>query len=77
VVLALIESKDPKQYIQRLKQRDPELGKGWVQIVRTLSMLGEAATTEITKVDDAQGFHESKAAARKGGEVAVMKNGKE
>ncbi len=34
------------------------------------SMLGEAATTEITRVDDAQGFHESKKAARKGGEVA-------
>ncbi|MBM4314769.1 MAG: Bro-N domain-containing protein, partial [Deltaproteobacteria bacterium] len=38
VVLALIDSKDPKQYIQRLKQRDPELGKGWVQIVHTLSI---------------------------------------
>jgi len=38
VVLALIESKDPKQYIQRMKQRDPELGKGWVQIVHTLSI---------------------------------------
>jgi DNA-damage-inducible protein D len=38
VVLALIDSKDPKQYIQRLKQRDPELGKGWVQIVHTLSV---------------------------------------
>lgn len=37
VVLALIASKDPKQYIQRMKQRDPELGKGWVQIVHTLS----------------------------------------
>ncbi len=34
------------------------------------SMLGEAATTEITRVDDAKGFHESKSAARKGGEVA-------
>jgi DNA-damage-inducible protein D len=34
------------------------------------SMLGEAATTEITRVDDAQGFKESKRAARKGGEVA-------
>jgi hypothetical protein len=34
------------------------------------SMLGEAATTEITRVDDAQGFRESKTAARKGGEVA-------
>src|SRR5450759_3911619 len=38
VVLALIESRDPKQYIQRMKQRDPELGKGWVQIVHTLSV---------------------------------------
>lgn len=33
-------------------------------------MLGEAATTEITRIDDAQGFAESKTAARKGGEVA-------
>jgi prophage antirepressor-like protein len=36
VVLALIDSTDPKQYIQRMKQRDPELAKGWVQIVHTL-----------------------------------------
>ena len=36
VVLALTDSRDPKQYIQRMKQRDPELGKGWVQIVHTL-----------------------------------------
>ena len=34
------------------------------------SMLGEAATTEITRVDDAKGFQESKRAAHKGGEVA-------
>ncbi|MBI4825782.1 MAG: Bro-N domain-containing protein [Nitrospirae bacterium] len=34
------------------------------------SMLGEAATTEITRVDDAKGFHESKRSARKGGVVA-------
>jgi len=34
------------------------------------SMLGEAATTEITRADDAQGFTESKTAACKGGEVA-------
>jgi len=33
-------------------------------------MLGEAATTEITRVDDARGFQESRRAARKGGEVA-------
>ncbi len=38
IVVTLIDSKDPKQYIQRMKQRDPELGKGWVQIVHTLSI---------------------------------------
>lgn len=36
VVLALIDSNDPKQYIQRMKIRDTELSKGWVQIVHTL-----------------------------------------
>lgn len=36
VVLALIDSSDPKQYIQKMKKRDPELSKGWVQIVHTL-----------------------------------------
>jgi hypothetical protein len=35
VVLALIDSRDPKQYVQRMKQRDPELAKGWVQFVHT------------------------------------------
>lgn len=34
------------------------------------SMLGEAATTEITRVQDAQGFDENKTAARKGGRIA-------
>jgi DNA-damage-inducible protein D len=34
------------------------------------SMLGEAATTEITRADDARGFKKSKSAARKGGDVA-------
>jgi hypothetical protein len=107
-VSALMESKYPKQYIQRMKQRDPELGKGWVQIVYTLSakiskatfgltlseykdlkglerenlrdhmndlelifsILGEAATTEITKTQDAQGFEENRTAAKKGGQIA-------
>lgn len=34
------------------------------------SMLGEAATTEITKTRDVQGFVESKIAAHEGGTVA-------
>jgi hypothetical protein len=36
VVLVLTESKDPKQYIKRMRQRDTELAKGWVQFVPTL-----------------------------------------
>ncbi len=38
IVFALTDSKDPKQYIQRLKSRDEELKKGWVQIVHTLEI---------------------------------------
>ena len=34
--MALTESKDPKQYIQKLKKRDKLLNEGWVQFVRTL-----------------------------------------
>jgi prophage antirepressor-like protein len=36
VVFALTDSKDPKQYINRLRKRDEELAKGWVQFVHTL-----------------------------------------
>ncbi|MFO7618432.1 MAG: Bro-N domain-containing protein [Thermoplasmata archaeon] len=34
------------------------------------TMLGEAATTEIARTKDAQGFPENKAAARKGGKIS-------
>jgi len=36
VVLVLTDSNDPKQYIKRMRQRDKELAKGWVQFVPTL-----------------------------------------
>ena len=35
-VAALTDSSAPKQYVKRLKQRDAELAKGWVQFVPTL-----------------------------------------
>ncbi len=38
VIAALTDSKDPKQYIQKMKQREEDLAKGWVQIVHTLSV---------------------------------------
>ena len=36
VILVLTDSKDPKQYIKRMRQRDEDLAKGWVQFVPTL-----------------------------------------
>lgn len=38
IVFALTDSKDPKQYIQKMKQRDEPLAQGWVQIVLTLEI---------------------------------------
>src|SRR3972149_7439941 len=38
VFLSLIDSNDPKQYIQRIKLRDLELAKGWGQIATPLSI---------------------------------------
>ncbi len=36
IVYILTDSSDTKQYIQKMKQRDEPLTKGWVQIVHTL-----------------------------------------
>jgi len=36
VVGVLTDSADIKQYINRMRQRDSELSKGWVQFVHTL-----------------------------------------
>jgi prophage antirepressor-like protein len=38
VVRALTDSSDPKQYVKKMRQREPELQKGWVQIVPTLEV---------------------------------------
>ncbi|MBU2099614.1 Bro-N domain-containing protein [Candidatus Micrarchaeota archaeon] len=35
IIAVLSDSKDPKQYIQKMKQRDLPLAEGWVQIVHT------------------------------------------
>ena len=36
VIAALTDSNDPKQYVKKMRSRDPELSKGWVQIVPPL-----------------------------------------
>ena len=35
-----------------------------------INMIGEKATTDITKKDDARGFEECKTSAKKGGNIA-------
>ena len=39
VIAVLTDSKDPKQYIKRMRQRDEALAQGWVQIVPTLGQV--------------------------------------
>nr|WP_199082828.1 hypothetical protein [Pedobacter sp. ASV19] len=36
VIGILTDSNDPKQYVKKMRQRDEQLAKGWVQIVPTL-----------------------------------------
>ncbi len=38
IVIALTDSVDAKQYLQRMKTRDKELSKGYVQFIHTLSI---------------------------------------
>lgn len=51
VVCALTDSKDPKQYVNKLRQRDEELSKGWVQIVHTLKMDTKGGKQKINCAD--------------------------
>jgi DNA-damage-inducible protein D len=38
VIEVLTDSKDPKQYIKKMRKRDEDLARGWVQFVPTLSV---------------------------------------
>jgi len=51
IISALTDSNDPKQYIQKLKQRDEILGEGWVQIVRTLLVNTEGGKQSMNCAD--------------------------
>jgi hypothetical protein len=60
----------PSEY-KKLKGLDRENLRDHMNDLELIfSMLGEAATTELTRIKDAQGFIENKEAAQKGGEVA-------
>lgn len=51
VVYALTDSKDPKQYINKLRKRDQILSQGWVQIVHTLKMNTNGGKQRINCAD--------------------------
>ena len=47
VVAVLADSSDPKQYINRMRQRDPEIAKGWVQFVHTLPIVTPGGSQQM------------------------------
>lgn len=51
VVYVLTDSKDPKQYINKLRKRDNILSQGWVQIVHTLKMTTNGGKQKINCAD--------------------------
>jgi len=47
IIYALTDSSDPKQYINKMKQRDEQLSQGWVQIVHTLPVQTSGGTQRM------------------------------
>ena len=60
----------PSQYAEFKRLRRENLRDHMTDLELIFSMLGEAATTEITRNRDAQGFPRNKQAAHAGGTVA-------
>ena len=60
----------PSQYAEFKRLKRENLRDHMTDLELIFSMLGEAATTEITRTRDAQGFPENKQTARDGGTVA-------
>ncbi len=60
----------PSEYkkLKKLERENLRDHMGDLELI--FSMLGEAATTEITRTQDAQGFDENRDAAHKGGRIA-------
>jgi hypothetical protein len=56
IVQAVTDSRDPKQYISKLKQRDEPLAEGWVHFVRTLSVETAGGKQTMNCVNTAGGF---------------------
>lgn len=60
----------PSEYKEHKSLQRENLRDHMTDLELIFSMLGEAATTEITRTKDAQGFDENRTAANKGGRIA-------
>jgi len=60
----------PSEYKQLKGLERENLRDHMTDLEIIFTMLGEAATTEIARDDDAQGFDENRNAAKQGGDVA-------
>lgn len=67
VVAVLTDSVDPKQYIKKMRSRDPELNSKWGTICTPVQMI--AADGKKRKIQAAT-FEENQKIARRGGRVA-------
>ena len=47
VVLALTDSRDPTQYISKIRLRDKDLAQGWVQFVHPLRIQTEGGAQRV------------------------------
>jgi DNA-damage-inducible protein D len=56
IIYALTDSKDPKQYLNKMRQRDEGLAKGWVQIVHTLPIDTDGGHQKINCVNTEGAF---------------------
>lgn len=56
IVIILTDSSDPKQYIQKMKQRDAPLTHGWVQLVHTLPVKTTGGTQSMNCVNTRGAF---------------------
>jgi hypothetical protein len=60
----------PTEYKEHKRLARENLRDHMTDLELIFSMLGEAATTEIARKQDAQGFPKNRVAARKGGKIA-------
>ena len=56
IVSVLTNSTDPKQYINKMRQRDEQLSQGWVQLVHTLPIDTSGGKQQINCVNTEGAF---------------------